>query len=335
MTKKARILGVGMYVPERIVTNKELETIKEMETTDEWIKTRTGIESRRYASDTQTGTDLAEIASREAIKNAGLTPDDIDFIIYATLSPDYYFPGNGCFLQDQLFGDRTVGALDVRNQCTGFLYSLTIANSMIQSCFNKHVLVVGSEVHSRALDYTKDGRNVAVLFGDGAGAAVVGPAQDDHPGILASALHSEGKHAKDLWLECPSNAEGRFMTYEDIDAKKHYPKMNGRVVFKHAVTRMVEVVNEVLQKANKSISDIQLTLFHQANLRINQMVATHLGLPEENVVNTIMWSGNTTAATLPICMCEAIKQGKLHSNDLVLLCGFGAGFTWGATLLHW
>ncbi|KPA16694.1 3-oxoacyl-ACP synthase [Candidatus Magnetomorum sp. HK-1] len=334
MISKSRILGVGMYLPSRSVPNTELEKITSLETSDEWIQKRTGIQSRHYVTN-ESGTDMAFHASKMAIERANVNIDDIDFIIYATLSPDHYFPGNGCYLQDQLFGDRPVGALDVRNQCTGFLYSLTLADSLIKSGQYNNVLVVGAEVHSRGLDFSKEGRDVTVLFGDGAGAAVVGKAPEGHSGILTHALHSEGKHASALWIEYPNNAYDFFMDHEDLDAGGQYPKMNGRMVFKNATRRMVEVSNEVLQKTGKTVDDIDIVLFHQANLRINQMTASMLKIPEEKMVNTIQYTGNTTAATIPICMCEAQRLGKLKENDLVLLCGFGAGFTWGASLLYW
>ena len=333
--RRTRILGVGMYLPERQVSNIDLESIKELETSDEWIRQRTGIEFRHFVSEGESGTDLAVHASNEAIMKAALSPDDIDFIIYATLSPDYFFPGNGCFLQDRLFPDRTIGAMDVRTQCCGFIYSLAMADSLIKSGHYDHILVVGTEVHSTALDFTSRGRDVTVLFGDGAGAVVVGPAQDGHPGILTTALHSEGKYARELWAEYPASAHNPRLSHEALEQGRHYPKMNGRMVFKHAVTRMVEVSHEVLAKAGRAVDDIDLFLPHQANLRINQMVASQLGIREEKMVNTISWTGNTTAATIPICMHEAVKQGKLAENNLVLLTAFGAGFTWAATLLYW
>ncbi|MGW8223163.1 MAG: 3-oxoacyl-ACP synthase III family protein, partial [Syntrophobacteria bacterium] len=254
--RQTRILGVGMYLPEREVTNQELEAIKELETSDEWIRQRTGILSRRFVSEGESGTDLAVYASREAIDNAGLSPDDIDFVIYATLSPDYFFPGNGCFLQDRLFGDRTIGALDVRNQCSGFIYSLAMADSFIKSGQYEHILIVGSEIHSTALNFTFSGRDVSVLFGDGAGAVVVGPAPDGHPGILASALHSEGKYAKELWTEYPASAHHPRISHESLDQGRHYPQMNGRMVFKHAITRMVEVSHQVLAEAGKAVAEV-------------------------------------------------------------------------------
>jgi len=333
--RQTRILGVGMHLPERKVTNFELEAMQELETTDEWIRQRTGIESRYYAAENESGTELAEPAAREAIEAAGLTPEDIDFIIFATLSPDYFFPGNGCLLQERLFGDRTVGAMDLRNQCSGFIYGLVVADGLIKSGQYEHILLVGSEIHSTALDFSKRGRDVTVLFGDAAGAVVLGPAPEGHPGILASALHSEGKYAKDLWIEYPASCRSPRLSADILEQGRHFPKMNGRMVFKHAVTRMVEVTQEVLAKAGKKAQDIDVVLFHQANLRINQMAANLLGLPEDKVINTIMWTGNTTAATIPICMCEAIKQGRLKENDLVLLAAFGSGFTWAGSLLHW
>jgi len=324
-----------MYLPERIVSNADLEAIKELDTSDEWIQQRSGIKARRYVSDGESGVDLAVHACKQAVENAGLTMEEIDFIIYATLSPDYTFPGNGCFLQERLFGARTIGAMDVRNQCSGFIYGLAAADSFIRTGLYDHILLVGTEVQSTGLDFTQNGRDVTVLFGDGAGAVVLGPAPEGHPGIMASALHSEGKHARELWLEAPASAQNPRISHEVLDQGRHYPRMNGRVVFKHAVTRMVEVSHEVLAQARRNIADVALFLPHQANLRINQMVASYLGISEEKMVSTIDWTGNTTAATIPICMCEAVKQGKLKENDLVLLAAFGSGFTWAATLLAW
>jgi 3-oxoacyl-[acyl-carrier-protein] synthase-3 len=324
-----------MYLPEREVTNTELEAMKELETSDEWIRQRTGIGSRRFVSEGESGTDMAVHASGQAIQRAGITPDDIDFIIYATLSPDYFFPGNGCFLQERIFGNRTIGAMDVRTQCCGFIYGLTMADSLIKSGNYEHILVVGTEIHSTALDFSVRGREVTVLFGDGAGAVVVGPAPEGHPGILTAALHSEGKYARELWTEYPASAHNPRISHESLEQGRHYPKMNGRMVFKHAVTRMVEVSHEVLAKSGKSIDEVDVLLPHQANLRINQMVASQLGVATEKMVNTIEWTGNTTAATIPICMHEAVRQGKLKENDLVLLTAFGAGFTWAAALLYW
>jgi 3-oxoacyl-[acyl-carrier-protein] synthase-3 len=333
--RKTKILGVGMYLPEREITNQQLEAMEALQTSDEWIRQRTGILTRRFVSEGQSGTDLAVHASKEAMANAHVSPEDIDFIIYATLSPDYFFPGNGCFLQERLFGDRTIGALDVRNQCSGFIYSLSLADSLIKIGQYECILIVGAEVHSTALDFTFSGRDVTVLFGDGAGAVVVGPAAEGHPGILAHALHSEGKFARELWTEYPASAHNPRVSHEVLDQGRQYPKMNGRMVFKHAVTRMVEVSREVLAKKGKSVDEVDVLFPHQANIRINQMVASQLGIPEYKMVNTISWTGNTTAASIPICMYEALRQKKLKDNDLVLLTAFGAGFTWAASLLHW
>jgi len=324
-----------MYLPERIVTNHDLEAMKELETSDEWIRQRTGIEERRYVTEGQTGADMAYEASKQAIADAGLTLDDIDFIILGTLSPDVNFPGTGVYLQDKLFGDRTVGALDIRNQCSSFVYGLTVADSLVRTGQFNHILCVGVEIHSTALDFTKRGRDVTVLFGDAAGVIVVGPAPEGHQGLLAATLHSEGKYAQELWMEAPASMLHPRITPEMVAEGRHYPKMNGRMVFKHAVSRMVEACNEVLSRSGKTADDVDLVLLHQANLRINAMAANMLKIPEEKVVNTIMWTGNTTAASIPICMCEAIKQGKLKENDLVLSAAFGAGFTWGAALFQW
>ncbi|MBW2140125.1 MAG: ketoacyl-ACP synthase III [Deltaproteobacteria bacterium] len=333
--RQAKILGVGMQLPERIVTNLELESMPELDTTDDWIQQRTGIEARHYTAPGESGVDLALPAAQEAIEKAGLTPDDIDFIIYATLSPDYFFPGNGCFLQDRLFGDRPVGALDVRTQCSGFIYSLTTADCMIKSGLYDHILIVGAEIHSTGLDFTRRGRDVTVIFGDGAGAVVAGPAPGDQSGILTSALYSEGKYARELWTEYPASCATSRLSHDILDQGLHYPKMNGRMVFKHAITRMSEVTHEVLNKTGHTVDDIDVVLPHQANLRINQMVAAQLGIPEKKFVNTISWTGNTTAATIPICMYDALKNGRLKENDLVLLVAFGSGFTWAASLIRW
>lgn len=333
--RNSKILGAGMFLPERFVPNSELEAMSELETTDEWIKQRSGIEGRYYAGPDDTGASMGEAAARQAIESAGLTPDDIDFILFATLSPDYFFPGNACLLQERLFGDRTVGSMDVRTQCTGFLYALTTADAMIKAGLYEHIIVVGAEVHTSFLEYSKEGRNVTVLFGDGAGAVVVGPAPEGHEGIIASALHAEGKYAKALWIESPSAVKRPGITEQDLKDGLQYPRMNGRLVFKNAIPRMVEVTHEVLNKAGLTIDDVDVVIPHQANLRINQAVVDNLGFPLEKVVNTIAWTGNTSSASIPIVINEALKQGKLKEGKLMLLVAFGAGFTWGATLVRW
>ncbi len=330
--KKSRILGVGRYLPEKIVTNFDLE--KMMDTTDEWIRQRTGIEQRRFAAEGEGAALMGARAGEEAIKNAGLKKEDIDFIIFATLSPDYNFPGSGVFVQD-LLGIEPIGALDVRNQCTGFIYSLSIADQFIKTGMYKHILVIGSEVHSTGNEFTTRGRDVAVLFGDGAGAVVVGESEDEKRGILSTHLHSQGKYAKELWVEAPASILHPRLTQEMMDQGRHYPKMNGKNVYKHAVTRMPEVIMEAVNANGYKISDIDLLVPHQANMRINEYVAGTLGIAPEKVVHNIQKYGNTTAATIPLCFYDAIEDGRLKPGTLVCVAAFGAGFTWASALLRW
>ncbi len=330
--KKSRILGVGRYLPEKIVTNFDLE--KMMDTTDEWIRQRTGITERRFAAEGEGAAVMGARAAEEAIKNAGLKKQDIDFIIFATLSPDYFFPGSGVFVQDML-GIEPIGALDVRNQCTGFIYSLSIADQFIKTGMYKHILVIGSEVHSTGNEFTTRGRDVAVLFGDGAGAVVVGESDDEKRGILSTHLHSEGKYAKELWVEAPASILNPRLTHEMIDQGRHYPKMNGKNVFKHAVTRMPEAIMEALNANGYKISDLDLLVPHQANMRINEYVGNALGIPPEKIVHNIQKYGNTTAATIPLCFYDALEEGRLKPGSLVCVASFGAGFTWASGLLIW
>jgi 3-oxoacyl-[acyl-carrier-protein] synthase-3 len=330
--KKSRILGVGRYLPEKIVTNFDLE--KMMDTTDEWIRQRTGIGERRFAAEGEGAAVMGARAAEEAIKNAGLKKQDIDFIIFATLSPDYFFPGSGVFVQDML-GIEPIGALDVRNQCTGFIYSLSIADQFIKTGMYKHILVIGSEVHSTGNEFTTRGRDVAVLFGDGAGAVVVGESDDEKRGILSTHLHSEGKYAKELWVEAPASILNPRLTHEMIDQGRHYPKMNGKNVFKHAVTRMPEAIIEALNANGYKVSDLDLLVPHQANMRINEYVGNALGIPPEKIVHNIQKYGNTTAATIPLCFYDAIEDGRLKPGALVCMVSFGAGFTWASGLLRW
>jgi 3-oxoacyl-[acyl-carrier-protein] synthase-3 len=330
--KMSRILGVGRYLPEKIVTNFDLE--KMMDTTDEWIRQRTGIEQRRFAAEGEGAALMGARAGEEAIRNAGLKKEDIDFIIFATLSPDYNFPGSGVFVQD-LLGIEPIGALDVRNQCTGFIYSLSIADQFIKTGMYKHILVIGSEVHSTGNEFTTRGRDVAVLFGDGAGAVVVGESEDEKRGILSTHLHAEGKYAKELWVEAPASILHPRLTQEMLDQGRHYPKMNGKNVYKHAVTRMPEVIMEALNANGYKISDIDLLVPHQANMRINEYVAGTLGIAPEKVVHNIQKYGNTTAATIPLCFYDALEDGRLKPGTLVCVAAFGAGFTWASALLRW
>ena len=328
----ARILGTGSFVPERIVSNTELE--EKMDTSDEWIQQRTGIRERRYVELGVGTSDLGLRASRRALQSAGLTAKDIDFIIFATLSPDYNFPGCGCLLQDKL-GIGNVGALDVRNQCTGFIYSLAIAHQFVRTGTYQHILVVGAEVQSTGLEMNTRGREVAVIFGDGGGAVVVGKSGDERRKILSNHLHSEGKFAKKLWIEAPSSVQQPRLTKEMLEQGRHYPRMEGRYVFKHAVDRMQQSVLEGLEANNLKLSDVNLLILHQANLRISEAVVRALRISSDRVFNNIQMYGNTTAASIPIALDEAARQGRIEVGDLVVLAAFGSGFTWGATVLRW
>lgn len=335
---KSIITGIGHYVPENIVTNDDLSEV--MDTNDEWIQERTGIKQRRHLGKHSgvTTSDLGTKAAEIAIKNAGLTPKDIDFIIFATLSPDYYFPGCGVLLQKNL-GCDTIGALDVRNQCSGFIYSLATADAYIRSGMYKNVLVVGAENHSFGLDMTTRGRGVSVIFGDGAGAVVVSAANEEGRGIIAANMHSEGQFAEELAVLFPGTKlgwsdvmleEGNTLTPEQV-----YPYMNGNFVFKHAVTRFPESIKEAFAQAGEDISNLKLFIPHQANLRISQYIQAKLGLTDDQVFNNIQNYGNTTAASIPIALSEAYQQGKIQKGDLVCMTAFGSGFTWGSVLIRW
>ncbi|XOV93342.1 MAG: 3-oxoacyl-ACP synthase III family protein [Bacteroidota bacterium] len=331
-----RISGIGHYVPERVVTNKDLEEF--MDTSDEWIQERTGIKERRWidpSTDDMPST-MGTKAARIAIKNAGLQPEDIDFIIFATLSPDYYFPGPGVQVQDQL-GIGEIGALDVRNQCSGFVYGLSVADQFIKTGMYKNILLIGSEYHSGGLEKTTRGRGVTVIFGDGAGAVVLSRSEEQGKGILSTHLHSEGKHAKELALIGPATGRwvDRIISEADPEDISYYPYMNGNFVFKHAVTRFQEVIFEALEKNNISKEQIDMLIPHQANLRISQFVQKKLGLSDDKVYNNIMRYGNTTAASIPIAMSEAHLEGKIKPGDLVCLAAFGSGFTWASALIRW
>ncbi len=331
----SKIAGIGHYVPDNVVTNKDLE--KFMETSDEWIQERTGIKERRWIdpkSDDMPST-MGTKAAKKAIENAGLTPNDIDFIVFATLSPDYYFPGPGVQVQD-LLGIKEIGALDVRNQCSGFIYGLSVADQFIKTGMYKNVLVIGSEYHSGGLEKTTRGRGVTVIFGDGAGAVVLSRSENNH-GILSTHLHSEGKHAKELALIGPATNRwvDQIMSENDPDDTSYYPYMNGNFVFKHAVTRFSEVIMEALMTNGHQPGDINLLVPHQANLRISQFIQKKMGLSDEQVYNNIMRYGNTTAASIPIALSEAHQEGKIKEGDLVCLAAFGSGFTWASALIKW
>lgn len=332
---KSKILGVGYYVPPRVVTNKDLVEQYGIDTSDDWIQQRTGIKQRHFVDAGTTNADLGVEAAKRALDAAGIRKNEIDFILYATLSQDHEFPGTGCFFQAKM-DIPGVPAMDVRNQCSGFLYCLQMADALVRTGQYKRILIVGSEVHSHGLDLTTRGRDVSVLFGDGAGAAVVGVAGAGEEGIVNVQLHADGAHAKELWIESPGcSFHPTRMTREMIDDARIFPAMNGKSVFMHAVRRMPEVLGEALQASGKKLSDIDLLVPHQANLRINEAVAKGLGLSEDKVFNTIQRFGNTTAATIPIGLAEAVAQGRLRPGMLVGLVAFGSGFTWGSALIRW
>ncbi len=328
---RSYIKATGRYLPPRVIKNSDLEKL--MDTSDEWIRTRTGIEERRFVDEGMGNYEMAYYASVEALKKANMKPDEIDLIIFATLSPDYTFPGSGVLLQDKL-GLETTPALDIRNQCSGFIYGLSIADQYIRTGTYKNILLVGSEIHSTGLDLSTRGRDVAVLFGDGAGTAIIS-ATDDDRGILSTHLHAQGKYAKELWIEAPGSIYHPRITHQMIDEGRHYPKMNGKTVFKHAIQRMVEAIYEALNANNLTISDLDLLITHQANLRISKAVQEYLNLPDEKVYNNIMKYGNTTAASIPIALDEAIEKGILKEGMLLCLTAFGSGFTWGSALIRW
>lgn len=332
--RKSKIAGMGFYVPNNIVTNNDLSQM--METNDQWIQERTGIQERRWVvpgEDTTSG--MGVKAAKQALKNANLEAKDIDFIVFATLSPDYYFPGPGVQVQEAL-GMDTIGALDVRNQCSGFVYALSVADQFIKTGMYNNILVIGSELHSGGLDKTTRGRGVSVIFGDGAGAAVLTPSDDDS-GILSTHLHSQGEHAKELALIGPATSRWVDQIIQDADEEdiSYFPYMNGNYVFKHAVTRFPEVIQEALTANGLKTSDIDLLVPHQANLRISQFIQRTMKLGDDQVFNNIMKYGNTTAASIPIALAEAVELGKVKKGDLICLAAFGSGFTWASALIRW
>ena len=333
----SKIAGLGYFVPENVVTNDDLSKI--MDTNDEWIQERTGIQERRHIikGSGETTTTMGIKASKIAIERSGIAYDDIDFIVFATISPDYYFPGPGVELQKAL-GLKTIGALDIRNQCSGFIYALSIADQYIKTGMYKNILVVGSELQSIGLDMTTRGRNVSVIFGDGAGAAILSREEDITKGILSTHLHSEGEHAKELAVLSPGMG-GRWVTDiikdNDPNDESYFPHMNGQFVFKNAVVRFSEVINEGLQANNLQVSDIDMLIPHQANLRISQFIQKKFGLNDDQVFNNIQKYGNTTAASIPIALTEAWELGKIKSGDTVVLAAFGSGFTWASAIIKW
>ena len=325
------IAGTGFYVPDRVVTNQDLTEF--MDTSDEWIVERTGIRERRWVPEGMSGAEMARRASEMALQEAGIEASDIDAIVLGTLSPDHFFPGTGVFLQREL-GLEKVPALDIRAQCSGFIYGLSVADAWIRAGQYRTILLVGVEIQSTGIDVSTRGRDIAVLFGDGAGAAVL-TANDGDRGVVATHIHSDGRFAEVLWGEFQSSKHHPRIDTEIIAQGRHYPTMEGREVFKNAVTRMPEVVREVLDANGLTTEDIDLLIPHQANQRISEMVQRRLRLPAEKVFNNIERYGNTTAATIPIALAEAVRAGRLAQGDLLCLVAFGSGFTWGASLIRW
>jgi 3-oxoacyl-[acyl-carrier-protein] synthase-3 len=331
--RRSAILGAGHYVPTKVVTNDDLAKL--MPTSDEWIQQRSGIKERRYIEHEGIGSsDLAVPAAKMAVERAGRTLQDVDMIIFATLSPDVTFPGSGCLLADKL-GLPGVPALDVRNQCSGFLYSLSIADAWVKTGMYKNVLIVGAEVHSTGIEFSERGRDVTVLFGDGAGAVVVGESPSEDRGILSMKLHADGSGAYDLWIPAPGSRHIPRVTHEMLDKGLQYPKMNGKQVFRWATEKMPEVAEESLRAAGMTIEDIDLFVPHQANMRINQYVAMKLNLPQEKIVHNIDRYGNTTAATIPIGLSESWADGRLKEGTRVLMAAFGSGYTWAGAVMKW
>ena len=333
----SKIIGLGHYVPANIVTNDDLSKI--MDTTDEWIQERTGIKERRWVKpgDGQSTFTMGLEAAKKAISNAGIDKEDLDLIVFATLSPDYYFPGPGVQIQEAL-EINTVAALDIRAQCSGFVYSISVADQFIKTGMYKNILVIGSELQSHGIDKSTRGRSISVIFGDGAGAAVLSREEDISKGILSTHIHSEGKHALELATEAPGMGT-RWVTdiIKDNDAEdlSYRPYMNGQFVFKHAVKRFSEVITEGLQQNNLEVSDIDMLIPHQANLRISQFIQKRFGLSDNQVYNNIQKYGNTTAASIPIALSEAHEQGKIKEGHTVVLAAFGSGFTWGSVIIKW
>ncbi len=333
----AAVIGTGFNVPSRTITNQDLT--QWMDTSDEWITERSGIRERRWVEigddgkTIETGAEMGAAAARMAIAEAGIDKDDIDLIIYATLSSDVFFPGNGVFIED-LLELNTAGAMDIRNQCTGFVYALAAADGFIRAGTAKTVLIVGQEIQSTGLNLSNEGRDLAVLFGDGAGAVIV-QATDEDRGVIASVLHSQGRFAGELIGEVPmSTVKGRI-TQDLLDQGRQFPFMNGSMVFKHATRRFCEAIKEVIEKGGVDIDDVNLVIPHQANQRITDAVGARMGLSKERVYSNIAKYGNTTAASIPIALAEAVREGRLQRGDLLVTVAFGSGFTWGANLVRW
>jgi len=333
MTKRAIITGTGHYVPPKVITNFDLEKV--MNTSDEWIRQRSGIVERHYVEPGIGSSDLAYEAALRAIESAKCDKSEVDFIIAATLSPDHYFPGIGVLVEAKL-GLAGIGALDVRNQCSGFIYALSVADQYIRCGTYKKILVVAAEVQSTNLDYSDEGRDIAVLFGDGGAAVIIEPNEkNDERGILSTHLFSDGRFVEDLWMENPSPKKKPVFTAEMIENRKFFPRMDGKKVFVNASEKMPEAVMIALEHNGLAIEDVSLLIPHQANDRISQMVAHKLKIPFEKVLRNIDRLGNTTAASIPIALDEAVKQGRVKEGDIIVLTAFGSGYTWASAVIRW
>ena len=329
---KTEFIATGMHVPDRVVTNDDLREL--MDTSDEWISVRTGIKERRWARPGTMTSDLAVEATKMALGRAGMTAKDLDAIIFATVSPDYFFPGGGVYLQTKL-GIDTIPCLDIRNQCTGFIYGLSIADAWIRCGMYRRVLLVGAELQSAGIRMSPEGRDIGVIFGDGAGAVILGPTDDESRGVLSTHLYADGAHAGMLFCDLGGCAHSPRLTHDLLDEGLQWPVMHGREVFKHASTRMPEAVVTALRQNNLTPGDIKVLIPHQANLRIAEMVQKQLGLRDDQVYNNIQRYGNTTAASIPIALHEALDEGRIGKGDLVMFAAFGAGLTWGSAAVRW
>ena len=329
---RSRIIGTGFAVPDRVVTNDDLSAV--MDTSDEWIRARTGIGQRRWAREGETGAALSCRAALAALKAAGIAPAEVDAIVYATSTPDHFAPGNGVYLQ-RLLGCGQIPALDVRTQCSGFVYALSVADAWVRTGSYRRILVVGGEIQSTGMDVSTRGRNTAVIFADGAGAVVLEPTDEPGRGMLAFDLHSDGEHAEKLWVDVPGSMYHPRVSVEHLEAGRHFLQMDGKEVFRHAVARMPESVRAVLAAAGERLEDLSLLLAHQANQRISEMIQRGLALRDDQVYNNIERYGNTTSATIPIALDECVRSGRVRPGDLLVLTAFGSGFLWGSVALRW
>jgi 3-oxoacyl-[acyl-carrier-protein] synthase III len=329
---RTRIIGTGFAVPDHVVTNDDLSAV--MDTSDEWIRARTGIGQRRWAREGETGAALSCRAAVTALNAAGIAPAELDAIVYATSTPDHFAPGNGVYLQ-RLLGCGQIPALDVRTQCSGFVYALSVADAWVRTGSYRRILVVGGEIQSTGMDVSTRGRNTAVIFADGAGAVVLEPTDEPGRGILAFDLHSDGEHAEKLWVDVPGSMYHPRVSIDHLEAGRHFLQMDGKEVFRHAVARMPESVRAVLAAAGERLEDLSLLLAHQANQRISEMIQRGLALRDDQVYNNIERYGNTTSATIPIALDECVRSGRVRPGDLLVLTAFGSGFLWGSVAIRW